>query len=378
MQIQLFKGNKGHSNAHSNLAIDSGPVDDAAAKFPLNGPSFGGDAVSVIQDFTGYKCTDRNLWFRMNRDTAAPVRLVGSILADNTGTAAALMAFNTVMQESLVVGWSLNDEGKSRPAVGLILYDGPNVFDGMHFAGFPGDQKSPAHALFVTGGALKSHAHRLKRISYAPNEKWTPESRFSVAMTPSNSAERWGSLVHDADGSLSGESGSRILVPRLDAIDGVDSANFNIPLNADKTPMCTPHKEYKVWVCPDTVAYATLDIQHGFPLQFDGTGGMEIKVVRSDGPSIMVPTMKRPNIQLTVLTGRDLTYTLQYTSEALSAATSAVASLHFARDKSQSVRVQLKGFSDEIYTLNPTQTTKSVDEAGKPWYAFRSDPIKVR
>ncbi len=226
-----FDGNVGHSNAHSNLAIE-GSVHPDTLEFVES--DYRPSEPAVIRDFTSYKSLDRAVWVR-----AEGIEFDRLHSADNAR--ATFFSYNQLLNDGLIVGRSANvgtplsqaeiAAGRSLPEPyngryfrGHSIYDGPSGVIDTHFAGF-----TDADAAFQTNGAAqKSPAHYASGLSF---EGVTAAGRVDFA-PEAHLAHMWSSGLLDLDGSLTGTPGAR-LVPILEDAQGAES-RVHIPETAER------------------------------------------------------------------------------------------------------------------------------------------------
>jgi len=160
------------------------------------------------------------------------------VFSDNAG--ATLNAYNQVLRDCLVVGWSANAEVaffsddavrqgirslvlSHGSTVGLTLYDGPTVFDGVHFAGFPHRNRplngnvegscEPAcpPVPLATEGASERFVNTCLNVSF---EEGRPRRLYSLHPGSSTGAgaERQAVALYDFSGVITAGGAPRTLV----------------------------------------------------------------------------------------------------------------------------------------------------------------------
>ena len=194
---------------------------------------------SRVPTFKGnimYKNSMRSLYFRGEQAI-----FVGSIFADNGG--APLFAFNQVLRNTLIVGWSPNAEmeffhsqvsGETRvdmkarkDAFGLNIYDGPFVLDNCFFAGFPtvpvirdgGAQNTVSYSPKVlrSVGAAQRFGNVAKRVTFL-------DARAADLFDLSKSGQA--ASLYDVEGGITGRKGVTVTgAGAFNAVDGCTSAS---------------------------------------------------------------------------------------------------------------------------------------------------------
>ena len=219
----VFDDNKAHSNLF-NWGIDSG-VDNVTEELTnghyrpqnANGTQF----IPIINRFTGYKSIDRNVWIRANKMDFYDCKFADNGRSD-------FFSYTQTLFNSLVVGKSDNigtptsaseiEAGRTLPYPdrgakvfsngfrGHSIYDGPSGIVDTHFAGFDSNGAN-AYCFQTNGASRKSTNHFARGITFDPA---IPEANKFDFTNTSYVSFMYLSGIIDEDGSLTGNSGSRV------------------------------------------------------------------------------------------------------------------------------------------------------------------------
>lgn len=287
-----FDNNRGHSNDHSNFAVDGQVITDGNGQenfvFGHYEPMLNGQQhIPVINNFTSFKARSRGLWTRANTMYFDHCALAGN----NTNT---FFAFSQVLRHSLSVGAS-NNSGKiettpeiaagrslafdnlpvthNRNAIsGHVLYDGTSGIEDVHFANFLGTSNG-TFCIGISGAARKSPIHWSNNISFEPGIPENAKVNFNLAPHYDNV---FSTGLIDRDGTILGTANKR-LVPKIRFL-GVDDP-LAVRESGFNTELGDP--ENTVWnaVTTDNLNVATIYWRNFWPqgefspsyfMRFDG------------------------------------------------------------------------------------------------------------
>ena len=190
------------------------PTDRHIRTQPWNPP-----VVPNLRGLRMYKNSRRAMYHR-----GSLIRFQDCVFADNGG--APLWAFNSVLSNSVCVGWSRNAEiaffwdttlwasaSTHRHVAGANIYDGPLIMRGVHFAGFPAQKvawgfpgfNNPPPPFDITPAAIATvgAAARFFGASETITFGVQPYYRMLYANSMTQAA-----VILDVTGDLTGEAGS--------------------------------------------------------------------------------------------------------------------------------------------------------------------------
>ena len=243
--LKVFRGNSAHSNGRDGLNVDHGPRPDGRIETtwyePVMDPGDEDSApvVADFEDFTAFKNRNRGVWLRGENH-----RVTGAVLADNRA-GATFASEDSFLEGSTLVGTSANKgtaesweptapDGRELPMpwdrsaaiYGFEFYDGLVGVSDTAFFNFQDDSLRQAGAL----GYLESNAFSLDPQNYARNVTF---ERANPVYLPDPEVGMDGDLSKvfvDADGSVTGDPGSSVVVDNPFLVDG--SCRFQTQWNA--------------------------------------------------------------------------------------------------------------------------------------------------
>lgn len=243
--LKAFRGNVAHSNGRDGLNVDHGPRPDGRTEVtwyePVADPTDRDSepVVARFENFTAYKNRNRGVWLRGENH-----RVTGAVLADNRA-GATFASSESFLEDSTVIGVSANKgtaesweptapDGRELPMpwdrkaaiYGFEFYDGLVGVSDTAFFDFQSDSLRAAGAL----GYLESNAFSLDPQNFARNVAF---ERSNPVYLPDPEAGMDGDLAKvfvDADGSVTGDPGSSVVVDNPFLLDG--SCRFRGPWNA--------------------------------------------------------------------------------------------------------------------------------------------------
>jgi hypothetical protein len=238
----------------------------------------------------------------------------GCVLADNR--LGFRLAFQHAVNNSLVVGLSANyrcSENRSWPEDGAVtraevctkdlglstyeghaIYDGPNLLERVHFAGFYGRDKTPSSYAFMNMQAnMKSTAQIIRKVTFDPDVPLSAK----VDLYGSHLCSLFSSQIMDEDGSVTGIPNSFLVPEIMTTSETPDFPNFlpgffkyfryqwdkQFNLAPAGVAPCTKLGTAKTWSCTDRMGLLK------FINQYSDRQIVYVNYTRSDGYKMSDP-----------------------------------------------------------------------------------------